>query len=251
MKNLLFSVTDKVVIVTGASRGIGRAVAEGFVEHGARVIFVARSPQMVQRVAELPDRAFAVQCDVSEPGAAERICDEVVKRFGTIDALVNNAGITVPGEEPYSEQVWDRTLDVNLKAVFLLSHAVANVMKGQGGGSIVNIASIGALQGFPGNPSYQAAKGGLRQLSKAMARDWAEYGIRVNTICPGYILTDMTKRSYDDPTLQEQRTSRTMLGRWGQPEDLVGPCLFLASAASDYITGCDLPVDGGWTAKGL
>ena len=248
----LFSVKDRVVIVTGASRGIGRAVAEGLLDASARVVFVARSPDMLERVGQLPsDRALAIQCDVTDAGAAERICDAALKTFGRIDVLINNAGIAAAGDDPYSESAWDRILAVDLKAVFLLSRAVVKVMKEHGGGSIINIASIGCMLGFPGNPAYQAAKGGVRQLTKAMALDWAADNVRVNAICPGYFRAAMSEQSYADLALRRQRTERTMLGRWGRAEELVGPCIFLASAASSYITGCDLPVDGGWTAKGM
>ena len=253
MNESRFSVDGKTVIVTGASRGIGRAVADGFVEAGANVAFVARSDSILDvATAETANRVLGLQCDVAEPGAAERACRETVERFGGIDILINNAGVTLPGEDSYSDTVWDRTLDVNLKAAFQFSRAAAAVMQDANrGGSIINIASIGAMLGFPDNPSYQAAKGGLRQLTKALARDWGAIGIRVNVICPGYIRTEMTAASYADPQLQSDRTERTMLARWGEPDDLVGPCLFLASDASAYITGCELPVDGGWTAKGL
>ena len=124
-------------------------------------------------------------------------------------------------------------------------------MKEKRSGSIINITSLGAELGFPGNPSYVASKGGLKQLGKAMAVDLAQYNIRVNNVCPGYFKTDMTRKSYNDPHLREARNKRIMLGRWGNPSDLVGPCIFLASEAASYITGIDLLVDGGWVAKGL
>ena len=252
MNTALFSVKDKVVIVTGASRGIGRAVAEAFLDHGSRVVFVARSPDMVERVRQQPmERALAIRCDVAVPGAAEQIRDATVSKFGRIDVLINNAAIALLEGDPYAEETWDRTLNVNLRSVFLLSRDLIPVMKQQGGGSVINITSVAALLGFPGNPSYQAAKGGLRQLTKAMARDYAQDNIRVNNICPGYVRTAMTAASWADPAKRAARSSRSMMDRWAEPEDLVGPCIFLASEASAYITGCDLPVDGGWTAKGI
>lgn len=245
-----FSVEGKTAIVTGASRGIGQAIAEGFLEAGANVVLVARSDAIHELAARFPDTALAIPCDISESAAAARICGATMDRFSSLDVLINNAGITMPGEEPYSEAAWDRTLDVNLKAAFLLSGAAVQHMKSRGG-SIINIASIGAMLGFAGNPSYQAAKGGMRQMTKAMARDWAEHGIRVNTICPGYIRTDMCAASYADPDLRAERSARMMMDRWGEPDDLVGPCIFFAADASAYVTGIDLPVDGGWTAKGM
>jgi NAD(P)-dependent dehydrogenase (short-subunit alcohol dehydrogenase family) len=141
---------------------------------------------------------------------------------------------------------------VNLHAAFQLATMAARVMKKQPqGGVIINITSLGAMLGFPNNPAYVASKGGLRQLTKAMAYDLSRYNIRVNNICPGYMRTDMTRKSYQDQEIKAERDRRIMLGRWGKPEDLVGPCIFLASEASSYITGIDLPVDGGWLAKGL
>ena len=127
----------------------------------------------------------------------------------------------------------------------------AEAMVDTGGGSIIHIASIAGIVAMPGNPSYSAAKAGLRHLSKAMANDFATRNVRINTVCPGYIVTDMTRASYDDPDRQAERSSHTMMGRWGQPEELLGPCLFLASDASSYVTGIDLIVDGGWTGKGM
>ena len=249
----LFSVADKVVIVTGASRGIGAAVARGFIARGARLVCTSRSDESMAQLAALaPDRVAVVGCDLAQANAVAQISRVAEKRFGNVDVLINNAGTTTVAADPYQDEVsWDRTLQVNLKAAFLLGGAVAKIMERQGSGSIINIASIGALLGFPDNPSYQAAKGGLRQLSRAMARDFGSEGIRVNTICPGYIRTQMTERSYQDQAMRQARTSRTLLGRWGDPEDLVGACLFLASDASSYITGADLAVDGGWTAQGL
>ena len=253
MPSSLFSLDGGVVIVTGASRGLGHAIAQGFLDHQARLVAVARSSSIRGAFPGAPrDRWLAVQADVTEPGAVARIRDAACERFDRIDVLVNNAGMTRPQDRPYEgDEVWDETLALNLKAPFLLSGAVAETMKRQGGGAIIHIASINAMMGFPGNPSYQASKGGLRQLSRAMARDWGQYNIRVNSICPGYFRTAMGARTYADPVLREERSSRTLLGRWGEPEELVGACIFLASSAASYVTGSDLMVDGGWTAKGL
>lgn len=252
MTHPLFSVKDQVVIVTGASRGIGRAVAEGFIAADARVAFVARSEEMLSRVAQLPsDRALAIQCDVSGEHAPEEICGRTLEKFGRVDTLVNNAGVSLFGDDPYDDSLLSRTLAVNLTAIFRLSRAVSEVMKRQGKASIINIVSIASSVGLPNSPAYQAAKGGLRMLTKAMARDWTPHGIRVNNICPGFIRTDMTAGSYADPEKRKQRTDQMIIDRYGEPGELVGPCLFLASEASSYVTGADLFVDGGLTAKGL
>ena len=245
-----FSVADRVVIVTGATRGIGRAVAEGFLAAGAKVALVGRSESILEQL-EAGQAGIAIRADVSSAEDRQRIIQQTTERLGTVNALVNNAGITRTGQGEYLEEDWDHTLDVNLKAPFFLSQLVAQGMRDQEGGSIVNIGSIGARVGMPDNPAYQASKGGLLQLTRAMARDWAGWKVRVNQVNPGYIHTDMSAASYADPEKHRERADRTMLGRWGTPDDLVGACLFLASAASSYMTGTDITVDGGWTAKGM
>ncbi|MEE2686200.1 MAG: glucose 1-dehydrogenase [Planctomycetota bacterium] len=245
-----FSVADLVVVVTGATRGIGRAVAGGFLAAGARVALVGRSESIGEQLGE-DERGIAIRADVSLAEDRQRIFQQTQEQLGAIDVLVNNAGITRSGEGEYLEEDWDATLDVNLKAPFFLSQLVAQGMRDQQGGSIVNIGSIGARVGMPDNPAYQAAKGGLLQLTRAMARDWAGWNVRVNQVNPGYIHTEMSAASYADPEKRKERTERTMLGRWGTPDDLVGACLFLASAASSYMTGTDITVDGGWIAKGM
>jgi NAD(P)-dependent dehydrogenase (short-subunit alcohol dehydrogenase family) len=253
VKNMadIFSVKDKRVIVTGASRGLGRAIAEGFLQQGAYVLFVARAPTLEQQVRECGnDRARAVSVDLTTESAPQTVVTAAVSNFKGIDVLVNCAGVSLGGEDPYSDSNFDKTWEMNVRAAFRLSRAVATVMKGAGG-SIINITSIGAEQGFPGNPGYVASKGGLSQLTKAMARDWAADNIRVNSVAPGYFKTEMTAKSFADSKLKAERDLRMILNRWGEPKDLVGPCVFLASEASGYITGCTLPVDGGWLAKGL
>lgn len=173
MNSELFSVNDKVVIITGASRGIGQTLAAGFLEHGARVTMVARSPEPLQQLAAaFPATALDISCDISQADSSTRICDDTLERFETIDALINCAGVSGGGDDPYSDAVWDRTLSVNLRAAFRISRAACEIMSEHGGGSIINIASIGAILGFPSNPSYQASKAGLRHLTKALARDW-------------------------------------------------------------------------------
>jgi NAD(P)-dependent dehydrogenase (short-subunit alcohol dehydrogenase family) len=248
----LFSVRDQVVIVTGAARGNGRTIAEGFLQAGAQVLLVDILPDVKGTVLGYANPlAEAVVCDLTRPAELASLVDGCIARHGRIDTLVNNAGISLASIDPYDDEAWARTFDVNLTAAFRLSRLVLREMATRKAGSIINITSLGAQLGFPNNPSYQAAKGGLRQLSRAMARDFGHFGIRVNNVCPGYIRTHMTQRSFDDPVLREQRAEKTFLNRWGEPSDLVGPCLFLASRASSYMTGGELHVDGGWTAKGL
>ena len=252
MQPNIFSVENKVVIVTGSARGNGRAIAEGFLEHGAIVYFFDLLKD-VESVVEMTEnyRAHAIAGDLRDKKDINRLVSTVVEENGRIDVLINNAGVSFSSNDCYNEDIWDRTFEVNLKGTFLLSSKVCDVMKEQQRGSIINITSLGAELGFPGNPSYVASKGGLKQLGKAMAVDLSEYNIRVNNVCPGYFRTDMTRGSYNDPHLRKARNKRIMLGRWGNPCDLVGPCIFLASEAAAYITGIDLFVDGGWVAKGL
>lgn len=247
VKQDLFSVRGKAVVVTGAGSGNGRAIASGFHAGGAKVLFVDRDIEMAPG-----SRAHRLVCDLTHVDAPRLVSEAALKHLGGLDVLVNCAGISLASSDPYHDDgIWDRTFDINLKAIFRLCGPAVEIMKQRDGGSIINVTSLGAEFGFPDNPSYVAAKGGLKLLTKAMARDWATYNIRANSLCPGYIYTNMTKASHDDPILHEARRRRTMLGRWGKPEDLVGPCIFLASEAASYITGCDLPVDGGWIANGL
>ena len=247
----LFSVAGLVTIITGASRGLGKVLADGFLAGGAKVVGLARSAERLTALNE-HENGTAVVADLAEDDAAEQLVQAALDKYGRIDCLINNAGITLPERDPYDYSTWSETLEINLNAVFRVSRLAVQPMRQQDeGGTIINIASIGGFLGFPNNPSYQAAKGALRQLTKAMAHDFGKDGVRVNTICPGYFRTDMANFSYKNPEMRKAREDRTMLGRYGEPEELVGPCLFLASRAASYVTGIDLLIDGGWTSKGL
>lgn len=238
----LFSLSGRVAVVTGASRGIGAALAEGLAAAGARVIGLGRSAAPERPLAGVQYRSL----DVTDASAFAALCAEL----GRIHVLVNAAAISLPTRSPdQATAVFARTIEVNLSAVHACCHAAAGVM--EAGASIINVTSIGSVLGFPGNPGYVAAKGGLRLLSRALAVDWGSRGIRVNNLAPGYIRTAMTEGSFSDPVLNEQRRRHTILDRWGDPGDLVGAAIFLASDASAYMTGQDLFMDGGWTAKGL
>ncbi len=252
----LFSLRGKVALVTGASRGLGRASAEALLRAGATVVLTGSNAALLDETTRhfrdqgLP--ASAVVCDLSDPAQIARLLDFVLREQPRIDILVNAAGVTFTHNLcEYPDEAWQRTLQINLTAPFQLARGLAPRMKEQGAGSIINITSIAAEMGFPNNPAYQAAKGALKQLTKSMAADLGPFGIRVNNLGPGYFKTDMSKGSWADPERREARKTRTLLGRWGEPDDLAGAVIFLASDASRYMTGQDLYVDGGWLVKGL
>jgi gluconate 5-dehydrogenase len=242
----LFSLNDHTILVTGASRGLGLALAKGLVHAGATVVGLSRS-----RPPE--DAEFIhVACDITDYKAFHTIIEDCQRQTGRIDGYLHVAGITVPSPAGMQDiDVFRVTVELNLNAAYNCCRSVGKIMQHQSKGSMVVVTSIGAHQGFPGNPGYVASKGGLRMMSKALAADLGMYNIRVNTLAPGYFNTAMTKISHDDPVLYKERASRTILGRWGQENELVGAAIFLLSDASSYVTGTDLLVDGGWTAKGL
>ena len=241
----LFSLRGRTAIVAGASRGIGWALADGLARAGAAVFGLARSGHAER---PLPEGAEYRRCDVLDAKAFERCRDEVIERRGRLDILVNAAGITLPGS---GVDGFDQTIATNLRAPYLCICSVADTMRKAGRGSIINVTSLGAFRGFPNNPAYAAAKGGMSQMTRAFAYDLGAAGVRVNNLVPGYIATAMTAASHDDPVAHEHRRRHTMLGRWGTPSDLIGAAIFLASDASAYVTGQDIVVDGGWLAKGL
>ena len=244
----LFRLDGRVAIVTGASRGIGRAIALGLAATGAQVRGLGRSEATQDDEAGF---AYCV-CNITSSTNFSEVVERVFAQTGRIDILVNAAGITLPAqtaEDP--SEAFRQTLACTLTAVFDCCRAVIPFMQRGGYGSIINVTSIGAVLGFPGNPGYVASKGGLASLTRALALDFGQQGIRVNSLVPGYVRTAMTQASYANPELRQARAARTMLGRWGDPEELAGAAIFLASPASSYVTGTELFVDGGWTAKGL
>jgi len=241
----------KAAIVTGAGRGIGRAIALGYAREGASVaVNYSRSrdaaEDAVREIRAAGGRAIAVQADVANLDDHERLIDETRAAFGRLDILVNNAGIEI--NEPVLEskrETWDRTLDVNLKGAYFLAVGAARVMAGSGGGKIVNISSVHDVEPLRNRAIYSITKSGLLMLVKSLALELAEYGIYVNGISPGAILTDMNRAHLTDPPRRERLLANIPLKRIGDPEDVVGAAVFLASAESDYITGTTIYVDGG------
>jgi len=240
----LFSLEGRTAIVTGGSRGIGAAIASGLAGAGARVTAVARS-------AQGPSNVDYRVCDLAAAGAFEKLAESVFERERRLDILVNAAAISLPASPASEEDRFDRTVEVNLRCIYRACIAAARLMQRSGGGSIINITSVNSVLGFPANPGYVASKGGLRMLTKALAVDLAKANVRVNALAPGYIRTAMTAASHADPVQREARIARMIIPRYGEPGEVVGAAIFLASAASSYVTGTDLFVDGGWTAKGL
>lgn len=249
----LFSVRDKVVLITGSTRGLGRTFAEGFARAGARVVVNGRSKESVDTVVgdltEKGQSATGAAFDVSDEAAVGDAVARVVESEGGIDVLVNNAGIQrrAPlGEMSLSQ--WREVVETNLTSVFLVSQTVVRASMQKGGGSIVNISSLNSFGARPTIANYCSAKSGLNGLTRSMATEWGATGIRANAIAPGYFLTDMTRPLADDPEFDGWVKREVPLARWGNPDELVGAAIFLASDASTYVNGHVLFVDGGWTA---
>ncbi len=245
-----FSLKGKAALVTGSSRGLGAGIAVALAEAGASVAihgFTHPPAETAQRIQSLGANCLELTGNVGEAEVCTRLVDETVARFGTIDILVNNAGTIrrAPAIE-HSEEFWQTLIDVNLTSVFRLMKLAGRHMLPRGSGKIVNIASLLTFQGGITVPSYAAAKGGVGQLTKAFANEWAAKGVNVNAIAPGYMGTDNTEALRNDPVRSRQILERIPAGRWGTPEDLAGAAVFLASSASDYVNGHILVVDGGW-----
>jgi 2-deoxy-D-gluconate 3-dehydrogenase len=247
-----FGLAGKAALVTGANTGIGQAIAVALAEAGADVALAGRSEpsETLARVRAAGRKAVSVKADLSSTGPIRLVVDETLAELGRIDVLVNNAGIIRRNDLlRFSEEDWDAVMDTNLKTLFFLSQAAARHMADRGSGKIINIASLLTFQGGIRVPSYAAAKSGVGGVTKAMANELAPMGVQVNAIAPGYISTNNTAALQADETRNRQILERIPAGRWGNPTDIAGAAIFLASPASDYITGHVLAVDGGWLAR--
>lgn len=251
----LFRLDGKVALVTGASRGLGQAMAVGLAEAGADIAGLDRTPDCDDTCAQVEAagrRFMQVKVDLLQSSVEDlRGCvAQIVENLGRLDILVNNAGIIrrAPALE-YTEQDWDEVLHINLKAAFFLSQAAARVMKDQGGGRIINVASMLSYQGGILVPSYTASKSAIAGITRALANEWASLNITVNAIAPGYMATDNTAPLRADPARSKAILERIPAGKWGTPDDLKGVVVFLASDAAAYMNGAVVPVDGGWLAR--
>ena len=243
----LFDVSQKIVVVTGSAQGNGKVIADCFSDLGAIVCYA----DIQSDIKVKNDKCCSYTLDVSSLGQIDNFYNWILDKYGKVDVLINNAGVTLAATDDIREDIdrWDITHKTNTLGAYYLSVLISGLMSK--GSSIINITSLAAELGFQGNPAYIASKGALKQLSKALAYDFSSRGIRVNSIVPGYIKTNMTKSSFNDKKLKKIRDERIMLDRWGESSDLAGACIFLSSNAASYITGIDLPVDGGWLAKGM
>jgi 2-dehydro-3-deoxy-D-gluconate 5-dehydrogenase len=248
-----FRLAGKNALVTGSSRGMGAAIAIALAEAGAHVALHGSQTvplEVIQKVSATGANHVALTADLTHPDSCHGLVERAITALGSIDILINNAGITrrAPAVE-FAVEDWNDVIAMNLTSVFRLCQFAARPMLERGHGKIVNIASLLSFQGGITVPAYAAAKGGVAQITKALANEWAARGVQVNAIAPGYMSTELTQALQNDATRNRQILERIPAGRWGSPEDVAGAAVFLASGASDYINGHILVVDGGWLAR--
>jgi len=246
----LFSVEGQIVLITGGSRGIGRAIAEGFAAANATVVICSRDADSVERaVSSIGGNASGMACDVSQPDQVKRTVQSVLDQHGRIDTLINVAGVNrrKPAESVTVED-YDFVMDTNLKGAFVMSLEVGRHMIERQSGTQINIESLNTWMPLKGVLPYAVSKFGMQGMTKALALEWGQHSVRVNSLAPGFILTDLTEKLWSDPTMQKWNEQNAPLGRLGQPEDMVGTAIFLASPASAFMTGQTLFVDGGFSA---
>jgi NAD(P)-dependent dehydrogenase (short-subunit alcohol dehydrogenase family) len=252
MSDTLFAVKDQVVLVSGASRGIGRAVAQGFAQRGAKVIITGRDRAVLEQTAReiAPEGATVrpVVCDVAKKADIDTLVQTVIAEFGQIDTLLNVAGVNrrMPAEQ-FREDDYDFIMDINLKGPFLLSLAVGKHMLERRQGNQINVASLNNDRPLKGVLPYAMSKAGMGHMTRVLALEWGPRGVRVNGIAPGFILTDLTRKMWSEPHMQTWNMANCPLQRMGQPADLIGAAIFLASPASAFLTGQMIYVDGGFT----
>lgn len=250
----LFNLSGKKALVTGGSRGLGRAMAEAMLEFGAEVAIVGSSERVTVTAAELGQatgqRAIPIQADLGNREQLRRAFEESLSQLGTLDILIVSHGVQrrAPAEE-FPLEAWDFVLEVNLTSMFMLDQLAGRVMLAKGKGKIINVASLMVFIGGITVPAYAAAKGGVGQLTKALSNEWAGRGVNVNAIAPGYMATEMNEALMADPNRSTMISARIPAQRWGQPADMKGVAIFLASDASDYVNGVVIPVDGGWLGR--
>jgi 2-deoxy-D-gluconate 3-dehydrogenase len=247
-----FDLAGRVAVVTGANTGIGQGIALALAAAGADIAAVGRTPatETIAKARAMGRRAEIITADLSTIEPVGRIVDEAVDKFGGLDILVNNAGIIRRGDSiDFTEEDWDAVIDTNLKSTFFLCQAAARHMIAHGGGKIINIASMLSFQGGIRVPSYTASKSGIAGLTRLLANEWASQGINVNAIAPGYFATNNTAALQADSKRNAEILARIPAGHWGNPAELGGAAVFLASRAASYVHGIILPVDGGWLAR--
>ncbi|ANP77816.1 MULTISPECIES: 2-dehydro-3-deoxy-D-gluconate 5-dehydrogenase KduD [Vibrio] len=248
-----FSLEGKVAIVTGCNTGLGQGIALGLAEAGCMVVGVNRTEpeETIEKMSAAGHSFLNVSADLLDQACIPGVIERTLAEFGQVDILVNNAGIIRRQDAiEFSEQDWDDVMNVNTKTVFFMSQAVAKQFKAQGtGGKIINIASMLSFQGGIRVPSYTASKSAVMGVTRAMANEWARDNINVNAIAPGYMETNNTQALREDAERNQAILERIPAERWGKPQDIAGPCVFLASSASDYINGYTIAVDGGWLAR--
>ena len=250
----LFDLTGKVAVVTGGNGGIGLGIAMGLAGAGANIVIAARSvektAQALENIRALGVEAHGITVDVTQEPAIQRIVTSTIDHMGRLDILVNNSGIAVRAQpQELTAAQWDSVVDVNLRAAFLASKAAYAQMVKAGGGKVINVGSMYSIFGSDWGAPYAASKGGLVQLTKSLAVAWAKDNIQVNAVLPGWIVTDLTRGIQDaDPNRYDNISRRIPTGRWGEPSEVAGAAVFLASTASDYVTGATLAIDGGYSS---
>lgn len=254
MKIPTFDLTNKTAVVTGATKGLGYGMAIGLAQAGANIVVVSRTAADCENVAAeikaMGRDALAVPTDVTNQDAVQALVDKAVEKFGRIDILVNNAGSAITKKaEDLTMEDWDRVIGIDLRAAFMVAQSVGKVMIKQNGGKIINIASIFGLVGDKQVLPYLAAKGGIIQMTKGLALEWAKYNIQVNAVAPGYVITPMNEKDLMEEKIYKHVTGKIPMRRLGQIEDIAGSIVFLASEAADYVTGTTLAVDGGWLCQ--